>query len=65
MRKDIGKRLTNGIAARLEYEYACQKAGDFDEKYLHSVMSQIISPLYLLMVPAADRMHLFAIGFHQ
>lgn len=43
MRKDIGKRLTNGIAARLEYEYACQKAGDFEESYLHSVMSQIVS----------------------
>jgi len=43
VRKDMGKRLAEGISARLEYDYVCERGHSFGEYHLHGVMNEIIS----------------------
>ncbi|MBM7766704.1 hypothetical protein [Glutamicibacter nicotianae] len=44
-RKDIGKRLADGISAKLEFDYICERGRSFNEYHLHGVMNEIISAL--------------------
>lgn len=39
----LGRRLAEGITARLEFDYACARGHSFGEYYLHGVMNEIIS----------------------
>lgn len=41
-RKDIGKRLADGISAKLEFDYVCERGQSFSEYHLHGVMNEII-----------------------
>ena len=45
MRKDMGKRLRDGITARLEYDFACERGHSFGEYHLHGVINEIISAI--------------------
>jgi hypothetical protein len=41
-RKDIGKRLADGVSAKLEFDYVCERGQSFSEYHLHGVMNEII-----------------------
>lgn len=43
MRKDMGRKLAEGITARLEFDFVCERGHSFGEYYLHGVMNEIIS----------------------
>lgn len=45
VRKDMGKRLRDGITARLEYDFACERGHSFGEYHLHGVINEIISAI--------------------
>lgn len=44
-RKDIGKRLADGVSAKLEFDYVCERGHSFGEYHLHGVMNEIISAI--------------------
>jgi hypothetical protein len=39
----MGRRLSDGVTARLEFDYICERGRTFGEHHLHSVMNEIIS----------------------
>lgn len=41
----MGKRLRDGITARLEYDFACERGHSFGEYHLHGVMNELISAI--------------------
>lgn len=41
----MGKRLRDGITARLEYDFACDRGHSFGEYHLHGVINEIISAI--------------------
>jgi hypothetical protein len=45
VRKDMGMRLRDGITARLEYDFACERGSSFGEYHLHGVINEIISAI--------------------
>lgn len=44
-RKDIGKRLADGVSAKLEFDYVCERGHSFGEYHLHGVMNEILSAI--------------------
>ncbi|WP_284982854.1 hypothetical protein [Arthrobacter sp. efr-133-TYG-118] len=44
-RKDIAKRLADGVSAKLEFDYVCERGQSFSEYHLHGVMNEIIGAI--------------------
>lgn len=44
-RRDIGKKLRDGITARLEFDFACERGHSFGEYHLHGVINEIVSAI--------------------
>lgn len=53
-RKDIGRRLAEGVSAKLEFDYACERANSFSEYYLHGAINEIVAAL---VSPTEFRLH--------
>ena len=43
MARAIAGKLTDGILARIEYDFVCNRGSSFGESYLHEVISNIIT----------------------
>lgn len=43
MRHTLARRLADGIPARLEFDYICQRAHFFGEHYLHGIINEVVS----------------------
>lgn len=41
----MGKRLRDGITARLEYDFACERGHGFGEYHLHGVINEIVTAI--------------------
>lgn len=54
MRKDVGKRLRDGITSRLEFDFACERGHSFGEYYLHGAINEIVSAI---IDPGLFRLH--------
>lgn len=50
----LGRKLTDGLTARLEFDYACNRGHSFGEYYLHGTVNEIISAN---IDPAKMRVH--------
>lgn len=53
-RKDIGKRLADGVSAKLEFDYTCERGNSFSEYYLHGAINEIVAAL---VSPTDFRIH--------
>lgn len=53
-RNDFTRRLSEGIAAKLEFDYVCERGNSFSEYYLHGAINEIIGAL---VAPADHRIH--------
>lgn len=55
MNQRIGRRLSDGISAKMEFDYACNRAQYFGEHYLHGVVNEIlasnIDPVVYVAIP--------------
>ena len=41
----MGKRLADGVSAKLEFDYVCELGPSFDESYLHKTIGQITNAI--------------------
>lgn len=54
MIRKLGRKLTDGLTARLEFDYACNRGHSFGEYYLHGAVNEIVSAN---IDPSAMRVH--------
>lgn len=43
MNSTLGRKLTDGLLARLDFDYACNRGHSFGEYHLHGVVNEVIS----------------------
>ena len=53
-RNDFGKRLSEGVSAKLEFDWVCERGNSFSENYLHGAINEILGAL---VAPSDHRIH--------